>query len=111
MSSLRSYWLVDLEDPASDPEGSAKWTWLIRGRLPGASAHLDELQVWARSDRVVGDVDLQEGVELVVAAAEGRRDSVNAIAPVQRVWVVESKRPRRGFVFYKEWMRVRVMLK
>lgn len=49
------------------------------------SIHLYKLQVRARSDRVVGYVDLQEGVELVVAAAEGGGDGVDAIAPVQRI--------------------------
>lgn len=75
------------------------------------SIHLYKLQVWARSDRVVGYVDLQEGVELVVAAAEGGGDGVDAIAPVQRIWVVESERPRRRFVFCREFTRVMDTLK
>jgi len=69
-----------------------------------ACPHLYILQVCARSDGVVRYVDRQEGVELVVAAAESWRDGVYTIAPVQRVGVVESKRPRRRLVFCKELM-------
>ena len=50
------------------------------------TTHLDELQVWARSDRVVGHVALQEGVELVVVAAQSLADGVSTITPVQTVW-------------------------
>lgn len=64
--------------------------------------YLHKLQVRPRSDRVVRYVDLQEGVELVVAAAESRRYCVYTITPVQRVWVVQAKRPWRRFIFCKE---------
>lgn len=62
-------------------------------------SHLYKLQVWACSDRVVRYIDLQEWVELVVAAAKSWGDGIYTITPVQRVWVVESKWPWRRFVF------------
>lgn len=72
--------------------------------LTRVCSHLYKLQVWTRSDWVVWYVDLQEGVELVVAAAKSRGDGVDTITPVQGVWVVESKRPRRRFILWKEVM-------
>lgn len=66
--------------------------------------HLYILQVCARSHRVVRYVDLQEGVELVVAAAESRGDGVYTITPVQRVRVVESKWPWRRLIFCRAVM-------
>lgn len=81
-------------------------SWAVSLRVlwpdPCSSSHLDILQVWSRSDRIVGDVDMKEGVELVVAAAQRRRDGLYAITPVQGIWVVEAKWPRRGLIFYEK---------
>lgn len=45
---------------------------------------------------------MEEGVQLVVAAAQRRRDGVQTVAPVQGVGVVEAERPRRRLVLCGE---------
>lgn len=57
--------------------------------------NLDEEQVGGRSDRVVWHVDLQEGIELVVAAGQGGSEGFHALVSVHGVRMVQSKGPGR----------------
>lgn len=70
---------LHLETPHGSFYGS-----MARGRHTPA-AHLHKLQVGQSAHRVVGDVGLQEGVELVIAAPQRGWDGVHAVTSAQRV--------------------------
>lgn len=57
--------------------------------------NLNVEQVGGCSDRIVWYVNLQEGIELVVAAAQGGSEGFHALVPVHRVRVVQAKRSGR----------------
>lgn len=57
--------------------------------------YLNIEQVRSRSDRVVWHIDLQEGVELVVAAAQSGSEGFHALVSVHRVRMVQAKRSGR----------------
>lgn len=65
-----------------------------RGYTRCICLYLYVLQIWHGPDWVVWHVDLKEGVELVVAATQCGSDGIDAVAPVQGVWVVQPEWPR-----------------
>lgn len=68
---------------------------LVKRHAKGMNQYLNVEQVGGRSHGVVWHIDLQEGVELVVAAGQGGSEGFHALVPVHRVRVVQSKRSGR----------------
>lgn len=89
-----------LEELSAIPCILNKPVWVQKRNLNSQQhSDLDVEQVRRGSHWVVWHVDLQEWVELVVAAAQCRSDRLHPVTPVQGVRVVESERSWRWLIF------------